>query len=218
MPRPASHRRRAWAAGPRRRGRRNSRQGVAGLGLAEAGAELGLAGVGVAGVGDENGDRVGDGDGDGPAGFGPDGAARVGVGVAPAAGAGGDHRESAAALGHQVQTPGGREGRAALVGDRDPGHAVPREADLDDEHAAVPRGGVRDRVRAELRHAGHEDFAGRTAGQQFSHEPACLGHGRGCAAERPGPGTRRLDRTRGPEGTHAQHRVGTSHCRSPPDI
>jgi hypothetical protein len=151
---------------------------------------------------------------DRPAGFGPYRASRVGVGVAPSAGAGSHHGEPATALGHQVE--GARRGdrRAAFVGDRDPGHAITREIDLNGEHAAVPRGGVRDRVRAELGHAGHEGFSGRAADQDLSHEPACLRHGRGRAAKSTNPGSRRSDRT---EGIHVKHRVGTAHLRSPLD-
>src|SRR5271167_4686248 len=86
------------------------------------------------------------GHGDRPAGFGPYGAALVRVGETPAAGAGGHHGQSPAACGHQVEGTRGRDGRAAAVGDRDPGHPVPRAVDLDREHAAAPRSGVRDRV------------------------------------------------------------------------
>ena len=80
---------------------------------------------------------------DGPAGFGPDRPARVGLAEAPAAGAGGDHGEAPAALGHQVEAPRRRDGRAAVVSDRDPGHSVSRAVDLDREHAAAPRGQAR---------------------------------------------------------------------------
>ena len=101
---------------------------------------------------------------DRPAGLGPDGPARVSLAVTPAAGAGGDHGEAPAALGHQVEPPGRRNGRAAVVGDGDAGYPVPRAVDLDREHAAAPRGGVRDRIGTELGHAGHQRLAGRASG------------------------------------------------------
>jgi hypothetical protein len=148
---------------------------------------------------------------DRPAGLGPDGPARVGLTETPAGGAGGDHSEAPAALGHQVEPPGRRNGRAAVVGDGDAGYPVPRAVDLDREHAAAPRGGVRDRVGAELGHAGHQRLAGRAPGQQLTDEPACFRYGRGRAPVGTGPRTRRAD------WTQVQYRVGTCHRRSPPD-
>ena len=148
---------------------------------------------------------------DRPAGLGPDGPARVGLAETPAAGAGGDHGEAPAALGHQVEAPGRRDGRAAVVGDGDAGYPVPRAVDLDREHAAAPRGGVRDRIGAELGHAGHQRLAGRASGQQLTDEPASFRYGRGRAPVGTGPRTRRAD------WTQVQYRVGTCHRRSPPD-
>ena len=114
-------------------------------------------------------------------------------------------------LGHQVEAPGRRDGRAAVVGDSDPGHPVPRALHLDREHAAAPRSGVRDRVGAELGHARHQRLPGRAPGQQLTDEPARFRYGRGRAPVGTGPRTRR------PDWTQAQYRVGTCHRRSPPD-
>ena len=92
-----------------------------------------------------------------------------------------------AALGHQVEPTGRRNGRAAVVGDGDAGYPSPRAVDLDREHTAAPRGGVRDRVGAELGHAGHQRLAGRAPGQQLTDEPACFRYGRGRAPVGTGP-------------------------------
>jgi EmrB/QacA subfamily drug resistance transporter len=151
---------------------------------------------------------------DRPAGFGPYGAPGAGVGEAPPAGAGGHQGETPAAFGHWVWETRRRDRIAALIGDRDPGHPIARAVDLDDEHATVSRGGVRDRVRAELGHARHERFPRRAADQHLAGEPARLRHGRGRSPERARPRSRRPDRTSGPQ---RKHRVGTCHRRSPPE-
>jgi hypothetical protein len=158
--------------------------------------------------------------GDWPAGLGPDGAARVGLGEAPPAGAGGHHRESPAAFGRQVESARRRDVIGAFIGDRDPGHAVARAIDFDNEHAAVPGGGMRDRVGAQLRDARHERFPGRAARQQFGHEPARLWHRGGRTAECASPRPlvwHQSDGTGRSRGTQRKHRVGTAHRRSPPD-
>jgi hypothetical protein len=164
---------------------------------------------------------------DRPAGLRPDSPPRERILPPPPAGERGHQGQPPPALGvrvQKVQRTSKRNRRTARVSHRDPRHAIQRARHRDDKHAAGPRQGVRNSVRAQLRHAGHEHFPGRAADQQFAHETARRRHGRGRPAERADPRTRRSPRRthrlrgpKGPEGTHVEHRVGTAHCRSPPD-
>ncbi len=153
-----------------------------------------------------------------PGGFGPYSAPRGGVGKTPPAGAGGHHGQATAAFGHQVEYARHRDRRPAVIGDRDPRDSVARAINLDCEYAATPRGGMRDRVGAELGYARHERFPGRAASQQLSHEPAGLRHGRGRTPERPRPRTGgRSNGTGRSRGAQRKHWVSACHRRSPPD-